>query len=392
MMLRWQLPDAIQDVLPPEALWLERMRRRLLDFFHLHGYEFVMPPLVEYIESLTTGVGRDLAQRTVRFQDPLSARMLGVRADMTPQMTRIDAQLLNRDGVSRLCYCASLLHAMPATLTAPREPIQLGAELFGHSGIEADVEVIRLLADTLAEAGLAEVRIDISHMGLFRALAQQAGVTAEKSEILFGLLQDKDTAGLHEFAATLPAEGRAALLALPGLYGELPQVLQRAQALLPVQNDEVRVALEQMQTLASRLPDLKLSADLADLRGYHYHCGIMFAAYVDGAAAAIALGGRYDEVGSAFGRGRAATGFSLDIRQLLLLRQHETEMRGAILAPEGEGEGLQEAIRALRDDGHIVLIELPGHAPQSWREEAGCDRELVFRAGKWCVQPLDRKQ
>lgn len=317
--MRWLLPDHIQDTLPPEADKLEALRRRLLDAFRVHGYQLVMPPLLEYLDSLTTGAGQDLELRTFKLVDQLSGRTMGVRADMTPQVARIDAQLLNRNGVSRLCYCASVLHALPSTLTATREPLQLGAELYGHAGLEADVEIIRLLAEVMQIAQVPASRIDIGHVGLFRVLAARAGVEPDREELLFDLLQAKDVPGLREFVADMAEPWRGALMALPGLYGGAA-VLERARACLP-HDAEVTRAIDEMCALAQALVDLPISFDLADLRGYHYHSGVVFAAYGNGAASALALGGRYDLLGGAFGRGRPATGFSLDLRQLALDRK-----------------------------------------------------------------------
>lgn len=381
--MRWLLPDHIQDTLPPEADKLEALRRRLLDAFRVHGYQLVMPPMLEYLDSLTTGAGQDLELRTFKLVDQLSGRTMGVRADMTPQVARIDAQLLNRRGVSRLCYCASVLHSLPSTLTATREPLQLGAELYGHAGLEADVEIIRLLAEVMQVAQVPASRIDIGHVGLFRILAARAGVAPEREEPLFDLLQAKDVPGLGEFVAELAEPWRSALMALPGLYGGAA-VLKRARAALPDDAEVIR-AIDEMCALAEALADLPISFDLADLRGYHYHSGVVFAAYGNGAASALALGGRYDLLGGAFGRGRPATGFSLDLRQLAL-GLPEALAIGAVLAPFGDEPGLREAVFALRAAGEVVMIALPGHET-TWNE-AGCDRQLVRRAGAWVVEAL----
>lgn len=381
--MRWLLPDHIQDTLPPEADKLEALRRRLLDAFRVHGYQLVMPPMLEYLDSLTTGAGQDLELRTFKLVDQLSGRTMGVRADMTPQVARIDAQLLNRRGVSRLCYCANVLHSLPSTLTATREPLQLGAELYGHAGLEADVEIIRLLAEVMQVAQVPASRIDIGHVGLFRILAARAGVAPEREEPLFDLLQAKDVPGLGEFVAELAEPWRSALMALPGLYGGAA-VLKRARAALPDDAEVIR-AIDEMCALAAALADLPISFDLADLRGYHYHSGVVFAAYGNGAASALALGGRYDLLGGAFGRGRPATGFSLDLRQLAL-GLPEALAVGAVLAPFGDEPGLREAVFALRAAGEVVMIALPGHET-TWNE-AGCDRQLVRRAGAWVVEAL----
>lgn len=382
--MRWVLPDHIQDALPSEADQLEALRRRLLDAFRVRGYQLVIPPLLEYLDSLTTGAGQDLALRTFKLVDQLSGRTMGVRADMTPQVTRIDAHLLNRSGVSRLCYCGSVLHTLPSTLTATREPLQLGAELYGHAGIEADVEVLSLLAEVLRLAEVPASRIDIGHVGLFHALASRAGLVPGREEELFDLLQAKDVPELRSRLGDVAEPVRSALLALPELYGG-PEVLDEAAARLP-QDADIVAALNELSVLARALGDLPISFDLADLRGYHYHSGVVFAAYGGGSPAALALGGRYDRVGAAFGRARPATGFSLDLRELVW-RLPRARTGGAILAPLAEDAALGVEVAALRLRGEVVVSALPGHEG-TWNE-AGCDRQLVMRNGQWVVVPLE---
>ncbi len=382
-MLRWVLPENIQDALPPEAAKLEDLRRRLLDAFRVHGYQLVAPPLVEYLDSLLTGAGQDLNLKTFKLVDQLSGRTLGVRADITPQVARIDAHLLNRKGVARLCYCGSVAHALPANLTASREPLQLGAELYGHAGLEADAEVIRLLADSLQLAGIQASRVDLSHVGLFSALVRLGGLDKVQEETLFDCLQAKDVPSLRELVVDLPEALRPALLALPTLYGGV-EVLTRARQVLP-QDAEVLGALDELETLSCQLAGLPISFDLADLRGYHYHSGVVFAAYGGNSPVALALGGRYDSVGRAFGRARPATGFSLDLRELAA-QAADPVLPGAILVPADQAAGAREEIARLRAAGEVVIVELPGHAG-TWRE-AGCDRQLVLRSGTWLLEPL----
>ena len=382
--MRWVLPDHIQDALPSDAHQLETLRRRLLDAFRVRGYQLVMPPLLEYLDSLTTGAGRDLALRTFTLVDQLSGRTMGVRADMTPQVTRIDAHLLNRQGVSRLCYCGSVLHTLPSTLTATREPLQLGAELYGHAGIEADVEILRLLAEVLRLAEVPASRIDIGHVGIFHALAARAGLVPGREEELFGLLQAKDVPELRRVLADVAEPARSALLALPELYGG-PDVLDEAAARLP-QDAEITALLDELRQLAAALADLPVSFDLADLRGYHYHSGVVFAAYGADSPAALALGGRYDRVGKAFGRARPAVGFSLDLRELVWRLPTSTAMAGAVLAPLDGDAALAEEVAVLRARGEIVVTALPGH-DGTWNE-AGCDRQLVKRGDRWAVVSL----
>lgn len=382
-MLRWVLPEYIQDALPAEAAKLEDLRRRLLDAFRLNGYQLVAPPLLEYLESLLTGAGQDLQLKTLKLVDQLSGRTMGVRADITPQVARIDAHLLNRKGVARLCYCGSVAHAVPSSLTATREPLQLGAEIYGHAGLEADAEVIRLLAESLQTAGVGTSRIDLGHVGLFKALASKAGLLPEREEALFDYLQAKDLPGLRELLGDVSDEVSRALLALPTLYGGA-DVLAKAREILP--NDvEIMTALGELEQLAAELADLPISFDLADLRGYHYHSGVVFAAYGGRSPVALALGGRYDSVGRAFGRGRPATGFSLDLRELAAQVADAVLVGGVLASPTAE-PGFKEAVARLRAEGENVTIELPGHEG-TWRE-AGCDRHLVLRGGAWQVEPL----
>lgn len=379
----WLLPESIEDLLPGEATQVEALRRRLLDEFSRHGYQLVAPPLLEFADALLADAGADLNLRTFKLVDQLSGRTLAVRADITPQVSRIDAHLLNRQGVTRLCYCGSVLHARPADLLASREPLQIGAELYGHAGLEADHEIIGLLARALRLADLPASRIDLGHVGIFRALLAEISLAPRLDQQLFEALQAKDVPGLHELTRDLPEPARSGLLALPDLYGG-SEVLARAAAKLP-RMPEITRALDDLRRLADELSDLPLSFDLADLRGYHYHSGVVFAAYCDDSPAAVALGGRYDSIGARYGRARPATGFSLDLRMLARLSAPQA-MPGAILAPWPEDPVLHAEIERLRSNGETVVAALPGHAG-SWRE-AGCDRQLAYRAGQWIIEPL----
>ncbi len=380
---RWLLPEAIEDLLPAEARQVEILRRRLLDAFARSGYEFVAPPLLEYVESLLTGSGHDMDLRTFKLVDQASGRTLGLRADITPQVARIDAHLLNRRGVARLCYCGSVLHTLPASLLASREPLQIGAELYGHAGIEADIEIVRLLAQALALCEIPPARIDVGHIGIFRALAESAGLSGDARKELFAVLQAKDASSLREIVAGVAEPARSALLALPECYGAADTLAAAAKRLPDV--PAIRSALGDLHRVAEALPGLPLSFDLADLRGYHYHSGIVFAAYSAGSPGAIALGGRYDQVGASFGRGRPATGFSLDLRELARLAPPSAG-KGGILAPWIEDTELQTTIEKLRAGGETVVIALPGHEG-TWRE-AGCDRALARRGPDWIIEPL----
>lgn len=389
-MRRWLLPESIEDLLPAEARQVERLRRGLLDEFALHGYELVAPPLVEYIESLLTGSGRDMDLRTFKLVDQLSGRTMGLRADITPQVARIDSHLLNRNGVVRLCYCGSVVHSLPSGFNATREPIQLGAELYGHAGIEADVELIRLLLRALEVASVQPARIDFGHVGVFRALAARLqspalrGVDGEQD--LFAALQAKDVPSLRQLLVDEPEPVRNAFLALPGLYGTA-DVLAQARRVLPDWAD-ITGALDALERVVASIDPAIAGFDLADLRGYHYHSGITFAAYCAGQAQAIALGGRYDEVGKAFGRARPATGFSLDLRQLAQ-RAPVPECGAAILAPASDDATLQARVKALRARGETVIAALPDHDDDV--QELACDRQLVFVEGEWQVKPLEGK-
>ncbi len=379
----WLLPDAIEDILPAEARQIEILRRLLLDDFERRGYEFIMPPMLGYIESLVTGSSDDLDLRTFKLVDQISGRTLGIRADITPQVARIDAHLLNRNGVSRLCYCGSVLHTLPAGFNATREPLQFGAEIYGHAGIEADIEIVWLLSETLRLCALEASRIDLGHVGIFHALVKSADIDTCAEQTLFAALQSKNIPELESLTQSMAAPVRSALLALPGLYGER-EVLERARKELPPL-PQITIALDELQQLADIMAGLPVGFDLADLRGYHYHSGVVFAAYHAAASGAIALGGRYDEVGAAYGRARPATGFSMDLREISRLMPLQS-YRSSILAPWSQDDDLNAEVLRLRSQGEIVVRELPGHQG-SWRE-AGCDRQLVRRGKQWLVEPL----
>ncbi|HEY6241166.1 MAG TPA: ATP phosphoribosyltransferase regulatory subunit [Burkholderiales bacterium] len=383
-MRNWLLPENLEDILPPQALRIERMRSRLLELFRVHGYQLVIPPMLEYLESLLTGTGHDLDLRTFKLVDQLSGRMMGVRADITPQVARVDAHLMNRKGVTRLCYAGSVLHTRPRGLDSTREPLQIGAEIYGHAGIESDLEIQQLLAEALAACGISGARLDIGHVGVFRAICRHGGVGAELESDLHEALERKDLPALRVVTERLPRTTRNALLALPELYGG-ETVLDRARRTLP-KYPEIKAAVRDLKRLA-RTERIPVSFDLADLRGYQYHSGVVFAAYAPGVANAVALGGRYDEVGKAFGRARPATGFSLDLRDLARTAPRETAA-GAIRAPHSGDAGLVAAIRKLRTAGEVVVVGLPGHAAE--RTQPECDRELVKRAGKWTVRKLGK--
>ncbi len=383
-MRHWLLPEYIEDVLPAEAARMEYIRRKLLDLFRVHGYQLVIPPLLEYLESLTTGAGHDLDLATFKVVDQLTGRLMGVRADITPQAARIDAHLLNQQGVTRLCYAGSVLRTRPDGLAQTREPLQLGAELFGHAGVESDVEIQCLMVHGLKAAGVDALQIDYSHVGIFRALVHRGGIGENLEQKLHVALQNKDMSDIALLADGLDHTIKQALLALAELNGS-SEVLQQAQAILP-QYAEIKMALQDLRRASQQLGnlDVQLSFDLAELRGYHYHSGMVFAAYAQGYAGPLALGGRYDEVGSAFGRARPATGFSLDLRGLVTALP-PAETGKAVLAPYAEDAELQAAMLSLRNAGEIVVVDLPGH--EAHRSELGCDRQLVKQGNEWKVVP-----
>lgn len=383
--MNWLLPEYIQDMLPDEAWRIEAMRSEVLGLLRRSGYQLVAPPLLEYAESLLINESEDMDLRSFKLVDQLSGRTLALRADITPQVARIDAHLLNRQGVARLCYASSVLHTQPSGLMRTREPLQIGAELYGHAGIESDLEVQRLMLQTLASIGIDGVHLDLGHVGVFSALVRHAGIVHELEADLFSALQRKDVPGVRGLVAGLPHAVQSALLELPQLYGGI-EVVARARTVLPAY-PEVVAALDQLEQAAVHLKDLAhdIGIDLAELRGYQYHSGMVFAAYHAGSHDAIALGGRYDDVGKAFGRARPATGFSMDLRQLhgLLAKQVQPQ---AIYAPYRQDAALDAAIARQREQGEIVVVDLLGKAEH--RAELNCDRELVLRDGNWIVAAI----
>jgi ATP phosphoribosyltransferase regulatory subunit len=381
-MRNWLLPEFIEDVLPAEAARMEQMRRTLLDLFHLHGYQLVIPPMLEYLESLTTGAGEDLDLATFKVVDLLTGRLMGVRADITPQTARIDAHLLNRQGVTRLCYAGSALRTRPDGLAQTREPLQVGVELFGHAGVESDIEIQRLLVNGLQAVGIGGLQIDFSHVGIFRCLVQRSSMSESQEQSLLAALQSKDKSAMSELMTGLDGAVQDALLALADLNGGI-EVLDQAAIALPA-HEEIVQALRELRTAAEKLrnENVLVSFDLAELRGYHYHSGLVFAAYAQGYAGPLALGGRYDEIGSTFGRARPATGFSLDLRGLATALPPAKNGR-AILAPYAEDTALAAKVAELRAAGEVVIVDLPGH--EAHRAELGCDRMLVKQDAGWTV-------
>ncbi|HKB55812.1 MAG TPA: ATP phosphoribosyltransferase regulatory subunit [Ramlibacter sp.] len=386
-MSAWVLPDHIADVLPSEARRIEELRRDLLDTAGGYGYELVMPPLLEHLESLLTGTGEALRLQTFKVIDQLSGRTMGLRADTTPQVARIDAHLLNRQGVTRLCYCGPVLHTRPDRPHATREPLQFGAEIYGHAGLEADLEALLLALDCLKAAQVQDLTVDMADTRIVRALLAGMSLDDEARARIYSALSVKDAGELARLAKDFSADVRKALLALVTLYGD-EQVLAQAATRLP-DLPLVRESLANLRWLAGHLHGARVSFDLADLRGYAYYSGVRFGIYVPGATDAIVRGGRYDEVGAVFGRNRPAAGFSLDVKELVQVAAKQPP-RAAIRAPwadsNGDAGALRSSIAALRRRGETVVCVMPGH--ESEADEFLCDRELVRAGEQWVVKAI----
>jgi len=384
---RWLLPEGIEEILPDEARRLERLRRRLLDLFGTWGYELVMPPLIEYLDALLTGTGRDLDLQTFKLTDQLTGRLMGVRADMTPQAARIDAHYLKRECPVRLCYVGNVLRTRPDVFAGSRELLQLGAELFGHPGPESDIEIARLMLATLAVAGLRDLHLGLGHVGVFRSLAEEMHLTQELESDLFEALQRKARPRIEALLTTsdAPASIKNMLAALADLNGGT-ETLIRARDVLKAAPPAVQVALNNLERVVNAVAHagVPVYIDLAELRGYRYYTGVVFSAFASGQGQAVAQGGRYDGIGRAFGRARSATGFSTDLRLLLRLVSADDAVLKGILAPYAGTKGLDETIATLRAAGECVVVRLPGD-PSSG-QALGCDRELVEQGGKWIVQ------
>ena len=383
----WLLPEHIADVLPAQARHIEDLRRVLLDVARSYGCELVMPPMLEHIESLLSGTGRELDLKTFKLVDQLSGRTLGLRADSTPQVARIDAHLLNRQGVTRLCYCGPVLHTRPAGMHSTREPLQFGAEIYGHAGLEADLEVQDLALDCLRGAGLDGAVVDLADARIVRGLLAPLDLARDAAAQVYAALAAKDAARLRELSAPFPAAARDSLLSLVSLYGGV-EVLEAARRTLP-DTPTTRAALHDLQWLAAHArqahPEVEVGFDLADLSGYAYYSGAHFSVYAAGSSDAVLRGGRYDEVGAVFGRNRPAVGFSLDIKELAALAPAK-RLGAAIRAPWAETPALRAAVRRLREQGETVVCVLPGHDQEA--QEFDCDRELVEEAGAWAVRKL----
>lgn len=382
-MSAWVLPDHIADVLPSEARHIEELRRGLLDTARSYGYELVMPPLLEHLESLLTGTGEALDLQTFKLVDQLSGRSLGLRADTTQQVARIDAHLLNRKGVTRLCYCGPVLHTRPDRPRATREPLQFGAEIYGHAGLEADLEALLLALACLRSAQVSNVSVDMADVRVVRSLLAGVALETPVLHAVHGALATKDASELARLTRDFPAASRNGLMALLQLYGDVTVLDEAQKALAGVAG--VSEVLAHLKWLAARLDGVNVTFDLADLSGYGYYSGTRFAMYVPGASDALVRGGRYDEVGAVFGRNRPAAGFSLDIKQLVSVVPTRA-LKAAIRAPWGDAQDVSAAIATLRKQGETVVCVLPGH--ESEVDEFHCDRELVQVAGQWVVQAI----
>ena len=389
----WILPEGIEEILPEDAKHLEGLRSKLLEMFACWGYDLVIPPFIDFLDSLLTGSGHDLDLQTFKLTDQVSGEMLGVRADMTPQVARIDAHNLKHEWPTRLCYVGTILNARSDPLHKTRSPMQIGAELYGHAGKESDVEVICLMLEMLALTGLQNIHLDLGHVGIYRAISRQAGLTELQESELIGVLQRKarpELQGLMDSYA-INADLKAMLLKLPELNGG-KDVLDKARTVFLKANNEVKEALADLESIAEKLvvrfPFLPIRFDLAELRGYHYHTGIVFAAFVPSIGREIARGGRYDNIGAVFGRARPATGFSADLKLLSSLSKQycQVKQRKVIFAPYSEDVQLNEKIRELRANQQAVVQQLPGQTGSA--KELGCTSILEQDNQIWVVRPL----
>ncbi len=390
----WVLPQGIDEALPEQAAVLEAVRRKLLDMYASWGYQLVMPPFIEHIESLLTGTGHDLDLQTFKIIDQISGRTLGIRADMTPQVARIDAHRLNRDAPTRLCYIGTVLRTRADSFGGSRSPLQVGAELYGHSGVESDVEVLALMLSTFALVGVSNVVVDLGNVDIYRGLAAQAGLTAEQESQLFTLLQKKAVPEIDALLSqwTLDADMQTMLASLASLNGG-DEVLSRARDVLQTASDDVKAAIDYLQavaqTISQRFPDVSLHFDLAELSGYHYQTGMVFAAFTPQSGQAIARGGRYDHIGEVFGRARPATGFSADLKELVQLAESDSPRDEKIFAPAVADINLQHKITELREQGRTVIQELPGQ--QGDAAAMGCDNKLALVDGEWVVVAVNNE-
>ena len=391
---RWLLPDGVEEILPVEAYKLESLRRQLLDLYESWGYQLVITPLIEFLDSLLVGSSHHLDLHTFKITDQLTGRMMGIRADITPQAARIDAHRLNREGPVRLCYADNVLHTKPRGIMTSRVPIRIGAELYGHSGVECDVELICLMHQTLSAITIDGIHIVLGHVGIFRSLVEKAGLDVDIEQSLFEAIQRK---AYDEIDSVLDASVKDKdlqnmLKQLSRLSGD-ESILQDALSVFSNAPDSVKAELQELVTIVEgvkqQIPDIILCFDLCELRGYEYHTGIVFAAYTPAHGRAVAKGGRYDHIGEVFGRARPASGFDSDLKVLAKLSTKEFTQKAGIVAPNLNDQGLREMIAELREQGEIVIVNLTDRPlDNSDQQEMNCDRQLVNRGGAWELETL----
>ena len=387
----WILPEGIEEILPDQAARFEAMRRQLLDMYASYGYELVVPPTIDFIESLLTGTGHDLDLQTFKLVDQMSGRTLGIRADMTPQVARIDAHQLRRDVPTRLCYIGTVLHTRPECIGDSRSPMQVGAELYGHAGVESEVEIIGLMLNTFSALQIDDVYLDLGNVDIYRGLARQAGLSDEVEGQLFEMMQRKAVTEIGQLLDSLDIAGdvKTMLAGLSSLNGDA-SVFAKARGLLETADKEVLDAIDYLEQTAEltrkRYGNIKIHFDLSELHGYHYKTGVVFAAFVPQLGQAIARGGRYDDIGEVFGRARAATGFSTDMKILGRLSDKQYERPSKILAPADDDDALQQKVSALRAEGNVVIQQLAGQQVDA--QSMGCDKTLRLVDGEWILNKV----
>jgi len=389
---RWILPEGIEEALPDDAFWLESVRRRLIDLYQSWGYQLVMPPFIEYLESLLTGNDNNLDVHTFKLTDQLNGRMMGVRADMTPQVARIDAHRLKREAPNRFCYLGTVLTTRSAGFGGTRSPLQVGAELYGHHGFASDLEIISLLLETLDACGIESIHVDLGHVGVFRAVAEKSGLDKNETEILFDMMQRKAIPEIKAFVAKIDQspEVTQGLVGLAMLNGGV-ETLDRARETLAFAGETVLAYIDTLAQLEVRLrqdyPRIKINFDLAELRGFHYETGVVFAAFVPGEGQEIARGGRYDGIGKDFGRARPAVGFSADLKTLRRISTLELEQTGRIVfAPNESDNALKEAVLELRRQGDSVINSLEKNDTDASVQD--CSHRLININGQWAVEEI----
>ena len=385
---RWLLPEGVDEILPPRAMLLEQMCRKLIDLFSSWGYEFVIPPMMEYLESLLTATGEDLDLQTYKITDQLSGRLMGIRADITPQVARIDAHLLKRNVPTRLCYLGSVLHSRTNSSGDSRSPLQLGAELFGHEGVSSDIEIVKLMLATLDAVRISNICLDVGHIGIFRSLISKSQLNSMQESEVFEIVKRKAKDELKIFYKKLKIndDSSKAMLDLIDLHGDAG-ILDDAIHAFDKLSPDIRKYVNEVKTLTDSIIDkfdVSINIDLSELRGYNYHTGMIYTAFVPNEGKGIAFGGRYDDIGSAFGKARPATGFSTDVKQLLELQNISEDTPDKIFAPVNDNDSLHKKITELREKGKIVIQELEGQ--NATAKEMNCNQTLVCENDQWVVK------